>query len=345
MMWKGFTGGLRIINGWRQNDQAMKKIIILIIAVQCLNSMSVVAQEKGFASLAIDTPLLNDFFFDSRFIVTPFYFDVAPGLLDKNPDAEDSMMIEKYGHLINGLPDSSNYEKYASLPGALFELNRLAEAEKMLRAIIQSKEPFYRNTVYHSSGTAYGYGSFTSNYKHNACLTLARVLMEKKQFKEALGYVREADKKYVTYYTCGTGAHSQRRQFKGYYSRCYEGAGMINDGIRFLLPYALDGEYEGLAYFLKKKYSVQQIKNYLALAYKNIRFTRNKDSTYSGTIDEENKFHRTEAYISGQGSTILFGAKVNFPSISLKDKEVITLKHFQDAFKESRLYKELVEKK
>lgn len=93
-----------------------------------------------------------------------------------SPTKEDTLFCMEHSALTQAQPTPNNYSNYYTLACALWELNRIEEAEKMFLTIVASTEDFYVDTYSGSSDipddtstNLYGYGSYTYNYKNYAC--------------------------------------------------------------------------------------------------------------------------------------------------------------------------------
>lgn len=149
--------------------------------------------------------------------------------INHNPSKEDSITVKNHSLLISKSPNKRNFHNYYLLASSLWELEDLPNSEKMFLRILKSNKSFYKATYRHASdisndeGNTYGYGSFTSNYKNEACLYLTKIYIEKGEFKQALGYLEDARNKYVVSFSCGTGHNIYQDELDGLKQLCMEG--------------------------------------------------------------------------------------------------------------------------
>ena len=271
-----------------------------------------------------------------------------------SPTQEDSVFCDKFKHLIIRKPNKKNYSDYYYLAKSLWELERLSEAENMLLKIVNSKDKFYTSNYYHSSDipsdkttNIYGYGSFTSNFKNDASCYLAKIYLEQEKYKEALQYIKYADKKYVVIHNCGTGYRNYREKIDGLYALCYYGLSMYDTIInKFLHNYS--DYYSGtLVKAIKKKLTPEQISKYLLIAENSIECIVDtfQSSTYiSHNFGTENEKEEIITYISGTATMELFGMQINMDKPDLKNGEIASKELFFERFKETGFYKALIEK-
>ena len=147
----------------------------------------------------------------------------------------------------------------------------------------------------------YGYGSYTSNYKHYASTYLAKIHAERKEFDKALDYVIAADTIYAVNYSCGTGHMMHRLYMKSFYVMCYEGQGNYTKVVDLLLErsYNADG---ALLRSLKKLYQPQAIRDSLAAAVNSLVFVPDSlPTTYYSyeNYGEKNEVKTDTTYMSG----------------------------------------------
>ena len=273
--------------------------------------------------------------------------DESESVLYKNPQKEDTLNEKLYKKLFLHGATKTNYKNFIAVANSLWQLNEIEKAEKMYMVVINSEQPFYTNTKYNWSGTAYGYGSFTSNYKNEAAIALARINIQKKNYRQALQYVAAAVTKYKVYYTCGTGTMMYNNEIKALKSHCYQKLKMVDKGIQLLLPYAFEGGHCCLTGLLKQKYSPSQLAKLLNKAEQTITFVQNKDSSVTQLFHTESNdsamVEETRTYLSATVTITLLGKKINIPSPELMDKEVATKEQFVAVFKNSKFYKDLME--
>jgi hypothetical protein len=252
-----------------------KAFVILLVITSTLKTLG----QDSASKIAIDTSFgsqdsLKSIRFQSSFIRYQPSFNYN----QHSPNKKDRKFYKKYQTLINAKPNAENYQNYYTLACSLWELNKTVEAEKMFLSIIRSKEKFYTSNYYHSSDipsdktkNIYGYGSYTSNYKNGAAIYLAQVYIEQKKFDKAFQFVELAVKKYKATYTCGTGYHWQKEKYDFLYASCYAGQNKSEQLLKLLLPKCLWQTDDLIIDCIKKKYSQNEIKDYLMKAESSIR--------------------------------------------------------------------------
>jgi tetratricopeptide (TPR) repeat protein len=276
-------------------------------------------------------------------------------LLFRLPTKGDTLAYNAHKALYNEEPTEKNYADYYSVAYALWVMNRTDSAERMYLKIVESTQPFYVNSYYHSSDVAndrsissYGYGSYTTNYKNYACVGLCKIYLEKKDFKKALKYIQDADKKYPTEHNCGTGERAYRSTIDELYGLCYEGLAMYDTIMARLTSMDYnDWEDETLIRTIKKIYSRAEINRYLQEAEESIEFVADTERTSRFVINnygEPNETKEEEKYISGRATISLFGKRIVLPSPDLDNGQVATRELFLKEFKESWFYTSLATK-
>jgi tetratricopeptide (TPR) repeat protein len=312
------------------------------IFVVCLviNSLNLRGQDTTF-KLNIDT-----FNFAPLFQFTRYYPEF--NFIDHSPAKEDFELFKKSRTLISQQPTIKNHEKYFRLACSLWELKKTSEAEKMFLAIVNSNKKFYTATYYSSSDipgdttqNSYGYGSFTYNYKNNACIFLTKIYLEDKQFARALQCLNDAIKKYKEVYTCGTGYEAQQDKYRFLYAACYTGLNRNKEIVNLLLPYCLDWDDKIMIGAIKKLYTKTAISRYLAEAEKSI--TCVVDSFQSFTVSTSNYGEKDEKsdtirYYSGTGTIKLFEKRIKMPTPDLQEGEIVTKEYFRKIYHESPFY-------
>ncbi len=271
-------------------------------------------------------------------------FSKRENSIEKNPYEGDSALIENNIGLLKKSPDFKNHIIYSQLAGALWRAGRIKDAKKMFIRIEKSDEPYYTGTEFHSAGNTYEYGSFTSNYKNDACLFLTMIFIEEKNYALALKYLTKADKIYSINYNCGTGHNMYTRELKNLYGICYSGLKRDKDLITLHFSEFFYSDHILIA-ALKKKYTQGDLNRYLNLAVDNITIIRDSFPTLFYTksdLTEEDSLISTT--YNGSESTILFGRKVELPPPSLKKDEKVTRSHFIKEFIESDFYTILYKK-
>lgn len=303
---------------------------------------------SGLSTWSQDTTAFK-FSLDSLLVFPNNYISLVkfePGLgqLSHSPDDEDEQIFTDYRHLLNQRPTLQNHENYFKLACSLWELNKLKDAERLFLNIINSTGKYYTTTYHHSSGTTYGYGSFTSNYKNNAALYLTRIYLEQKKFSLALKYLENATKKYKVTYTCGTGYHRQKDEYDFLYACCYEGLRNYQAVLDLLLPESIGRQDEIVIRAIQKLYTTALIRKQLLNVEQSLRCVIDTFPSYSWLTSYSNdtvKTTDTIVYYSGSATIRLFGRKVPVPGPRLNDGEHITREHFLKEFKESSFYREL----
>ncbi len=334
-------------------ERNKQNIRILFLAVSFCFAVKLVSSQDT-TKLYVDT---SKFYLDTTWFFSKHSFIMTSMCVEysfrHSPTHDDSLICKKYKILIASEPSEKNFEDYFSLACSLWELGRLTESEKMFQRIVDSNNPFYTESYYHSSDipgdtttNLYGYGSYTSNYKNYSCRYLTKIYLEKKQYDQALRFIKLADKKYVVVQNCGTGYHGYREHIDGLYSLCFYGLRMYDTIIaKYIGDYS--EYYSGiLVKAIKKKYSPKQINNYLIAAERSIVCVVDtfQSSSYSisdyGTKDEKSVESK---YTSGAATIKLFGRKVIMQTPHLEDGEVVTRERFLKEFKESGFYQALTE--
>ncbi len=303
------------------------------------------SQDSTLNSITVDTMP----YFSGSFAYQPRF-----NYIYHSSDPGDDSIYENNHSLINQLPIPGNYDTYYTLAGALWNLGKTAEAEKMFLIIINSKAHFYCQTYYHSSDipgdttvSTYGYGSYSSNYKNGAATYLAKIYIEQNKFAKALKYTDATVKKYKAEYTCGTGFRAQKDEYDFLYARSYEGLRKYNKILNILLPGCLDRDDSIILRVLKKKYTPAAIKNELSRAEHSIVcfFDPWPSMGFTSVSDSNNNFikYDTVIYHSGYATIKLFGRLVNVSAPELKNGEYVTKEHFIQAFKNSGIYSSLAD--
>ncbi len=300
------------------------------------------SQDSTNLQFRVDSTLNPTVVFVSMSSVSSDYF------LIHSPSKEDSVFCKKQSKLITAEPSKRNYVKYYSLACSLWELGRQAEAEKMFLKIMDSSQPFYVGTYYHSSDipgdtttNSYGYGSYTSNYKNYACRYLSKIYIEEKKFDQALKYIELADKKYIAEQGCGTGYMWYRQEIDGLYGLSYEGLERYDSTINMFLPNCFYRNNATLVRALKKVYSPAEIAANLEIAEKSVICVADTFQSSSFTTlnyGEKNESTIETKYTSGKGTITLFGRQIELPPPRLGEGETATKEIFLKIFKESGFY-------
>lgn len=275
--------------------------------------------------------------------------------LNHSPEKKDCRNYRRYKRYLNRKPNAKNHHKYFSLAYSLWELNKLAEAEQMFLAVVESEDEFYRSTYYNSSDipgdtttNIYGYGSSTSNYKNEAAIYLTKIYLEQKQFDKALKYLEDAVNKYPVTYTCGTGYNWQRNKYDFLYASCYLGLNRNKEVINLLLPKCLERSDEMIVEAIKNSYTEKEIDAYLTEAENSIECTLDTTPSYFYQAKEgSNCVEMTDSveYYSGSATILLFGQKLDMPLPAFTEKgDRLTRDWFIKRYKESDFYSRLGKK-
>lgn len=269
-----------------------------------------------------------------------------------NPEKKDSIFCKLNSKLISEQPTKYNYSKYYKLACSLWELNKLTEAESMFLKIVDSKEPFYVDTYYHSSDISsdkktntYGYGSYTSNYKNYSCRYLTKIYIEERKYDKALTYIEFANKTHVAVQNCGTGYFWYKREIDGLYALCYEGLGKHDSIIKMFLPQYANHSSGILINALKKAYTKNEINNYLKIAENSVICVIDTFQSSSYTIHNYGKKNETKIeskYTLGKATTMLFGRLVTLENPNLKNGEIVSKELYINDFKESQFYNAMI---
>jgi len=301
-------------------------------------------------SLGLDTSLLSSNFYYQSPLVWIGGLSESSYILSREPSEAHEQIYARYKKLIGTAPTKKNYQAYYNLACSLWELGKTEEAKYMFLQIINSKEPYYCGTYYHSSDLGggkksghYGYGSYTSNYKHYASCYLAKIHAEQKEFDQALSYVISADTIYPVQYNCGTGHMMHAQYMQSFYLTCYEGMGYDHKVVDLLLAdyYNSTG---ALVRSLNKLYQPQVIRDSLTAALNSLVFV--PDSLPTTYFSYENYGKNSEiqteiTFLSGRASMSLFGHRVEMRAPYLKQGEKATRDLFVKEFLESGLYRAL----
>ena len=272
--------------------------------------------------------------------------------IERTPDHDDSLIYESSFALADSELTVENLDRYQRLAYAMLYLGKLPEAKRMFLAIFNSKpESVTERRSYTSdipgdtTSNIYGYGSFTTNYMHSICLTLAAISLGEQHPAEALDYVRLADEEYPLQYNCGTGHQYYRERMDGYYGLCYDGLNWTDTILDKFLPKYYDYSCGILVKTIRKKYSSEEIHKQIDIAESSIQFTPDTFQCHSYVTSDYGtpQAKTTElTYTTGDGTMILFGHKIELQRLSLQDGEVISKEHFIKEFRETGFYKELM---
>lgn len=283
--------------------------------------------------------------FDSSFYInqtfSSHYFPEF-NFLYHNANKEDDSIYACSRYLVNVKATSKNYKAYYNLAVALWDLNKIKSAERMLLTIVNSTAKFYNSTYYHRGAGIYGYGSFSTNYKNSASILLAKIYLEQKKYESALKYTQLAIHKYVTEYSCGTGFLSQKDEYDYLLASSYEGMKQYKKALNVLLPGCLTRDDKMIIRIIKKLYSPAEIVNNLEFAEKSINCTVDSLPSYSFRVkdnpDGTTTNYDSTSYYLGQAKTNLFGKLVEFPPPILNNGERATTEKFMYFLKQTDFY-------
>lgn len=307
--------------------------------------------DSSFLSLRIDTSEVS-FLFNESPVVWVSYTSDAEHLLSHDPSKEDTLLYKKYKKLIGTGPTKKNHSHYYELACALWELKKTEEAKQMFLQILNSKESYYCGDYYHSSDLAgrktsgsYSYGSYTSNYKHYACYSLAKIHAERKEFDEALNYIVAADTVYPLHYSCGTGNLLHRDQMLSFYILCYEGQENYKKVVDMLLPSPYYWNMASLARSVKKLYQPTAIRDSLSAAINSLVFIPDSlPTSYSSyeNYGKENEVKMEITFMSGHANLCLFGCAAIMHASYMDQTKTTSREFFVKDFMKSGLYTELI---
>jgi len=263
---------------------------------------------------------------------------------------EDSLFVRSHSNFLTEKPNDSIATMYYNVAAALTRLNRTEEAKMMFMNIVESDIESYNATYYHGSdipgdttSNMYGYGSFTSNYKNAACLNLANIFIDQKDFEQALKYVTKADLVYQLNYNCGTGHYAYRNRLRNAYALCYEGLKKYDEAFELLLPHCMIHSWmeqnKTLVRIIKEQYTDDEIRKEILLAINSITITIDSNVTTSYMQSGDSSW--TINHISGKGTMQLFGTTITLPTPSLSKGETVTKQNFIDLFLASTFYTSL----
>ncbi|MEO7984776.1 MAG: hypothetical protein ABI688_11915 [Bacteroidota bacterium] len=258
-----------------------------------------------------------------------------------SPDKEDYKIYGSCKYLVDQLPTEKNHKKYIALACALWDLGKTKLSEKMFSHIVNSNIQSYNSTLKHSSGTLYGYGSYTSDHKNTACIYLTKINIEQKQFKEALFYLGQAVKKYKVTYSCGTSYYWQKDEYDFLYAACYDGLHQAEKVLSLLLPEFLGWNNRILIRSIKRMYSRDEIKKQLEDAERSITCTVDTVRSESYVISDyggKDEKKDTIRYYAGSGTITLFKKKIDMPYPKLENGEALTRDYYVNLFRQSDFY-------
>jgi hypothetical protein len=280
-----------------------------------------------------------------------FTFSRTELYLDHTPDKADYRRYKWHKRLITQQPTKKNHILYYSLACSLYDLNKMAEAEKMFLTIINSEEAFYTDSYYHSSDipgdttkNTYGYGSYISNYKNYAAKYLTKIYIEQKAFDKALQYLEDAVHKYIETYNCGTGHMFQQLEYDRLYAACYKGLNKHKELVDLLLPDFFDTRDTLIINAIRNLYTQQDIEAHLVKAEKSLEFSMDSSYWYTSTKRDGAKYETTDStkkYV-GKINMILFDRTLEFERPAEEDRKLVTREKIIADFKDSYFYKTLL---
>jgi len=251
-------------------------------------------------------------------------------------------------------PNKYNYRNFYTLACTLWNMGMIEESEKMFLTILESKAAFYTANYYYGSDipgdkttNAYGYGSFTTNYKNDASQYLCKIYLEKKQFANALKYIQLADHTYKVVQNCGTGYHWYREEIDGMYGLCYEGLGNYDSILHMYLPKFNEFGNALLVRSIRKLYTPAEIKKQFIIAEESLVCEVDTFQSTSYIIHhfgEKNEQKTEVKYTAGHATMLLFGMEVTLPNLSLSNGETASRERFLNEFQSSGFYRALLNK-
>jgi tetratricopeptide (TPR) repeat protein len=270
----------------------------------------------------------------------------------RTPEKKDWKAIKRNRSLIKIQPNERNYQKYFRLASSLWECEKSEMAENMFLTIFNSKDNFYTATYHHNSDipgdtstNSYGYGSYTSNYKHKAAIYLSKIYIEKQQFKKALYYLDEGVHTYREVYTCGTGYAIQKNEFDCLYAKTYQGLKEYDKIIELLLPDSFEYTNEILIEAIKNKYTSKEIDQELSNAEQKMEFVADTSPSYSYStrLTKQGEITDTTTYYAGSTKIVVFGKEIMLPVPTLENGERLTKERMVEEYRKSVLYTKLKE--
>lgn len=306
---------------------------------------------SGLSSYAQDTT--QAYTPEASFFTTATVMRFQPcfNYMHHSPSGKDQDCYRNYKSLLTQQPTLKNCNWYFSLACALWELDKTADAEKMFLTIVHSKEEFYASTYYHSSDipgdktkNRYGYGNFTSNYKHYAAIYLTKIYLEQKAFDKALQYLEDAVDKYKVTYSCGTGFHRQQDEYDFLFASCYAGLNRQQEVLDLLLPHCLERRDELIIAAIKNMYSQQEIQENLKNGESSIECSQDSFPSYAYRVtysDGKKEMTDTIQYFSGTATITLFDKQIDMPVPNIENGERLARDQFIKLFKASDFYTRL----
>ena len=158
-------------------------------------------------------------------------------ILELYYDEEYNLALDAFNEFLNEYPNSPLIPRAKYNVGYInLELNNHENAITIFEEILNGDFNEYEE-----------YGGFMEEYtlyKHRSAKNIATIYLEKKEYKKAIKYIRQFDKKYKYKHFCGNEL-SANRIFTSYsYARYYFGVGNYEKALKLLTPHLF---YNGLA--------------------------------------------------------------------------------------------------
>ena len=191
--------------------------------------------------------------------------------------------FSKYKQLIQEYPKSRlRYRALNNIALVSYQLGYIDDAIKYNKQIIDSKA---KDKEFGGTGDGLMAEPY-ANYKNRACKKLAILFLERKNYEEALKYVK-LTKKHPYLHFCGNAAIEDEIYVNGLYAKCYKELGEIGKALEYSLPHTFVGHCSSLSYservgqvtfdILKENYDVNFLLNEYQRTVNNI--TLSDDST------------------------------------------------------------------
>lgn len=126
------------------------------------------------------------------------------------------------------------------------------------------------------------------NIQHEACLRLAEISFQRKEYSKALGYIDKADTLYRHFYGCGTDDMQEDLRLALIYSEYYEKVDQLDSSIRIMLPLVLEPAAFPMNYYndivdrvvklLKIRFKNDELKELIETSIENIYFYENQQN-------------------------------------------------------------------
>jgi tetratricopeptide (TPR) repeat protein len=298
-----------------------------------VDSIPIFIIDSTYSSFALDSSVFSSL--NSKAYFPGYYY---PSEITHNPTAEDEAFIESHQNLLYTDSSTNDLIVYYNLACSLWEVSRNEEAKTLFLKIIKSKDKNFSQTTLHpsvsgnDSSNYSGYGSFSSNYKHDASVYLAKIYIEEREYKKALKYLKLSQKKYKIFYSCGTGHRSYISEIYGLYGMAYAPLNKNHKIIKLFMPECFISSNDMLMTAIKNKYSSRGINVQLNKAKKKSVFKPYKE------IDGIPQFSSC--------TTRLFRQKINLPYPTehfLVDDQTVTRDMFILEFENSDFFKSITE--